>query len=99
MVWSGCSSTVAYLVLCALDSWHIHVVGRGAHLFVLLAGEDVLADHVDLGVTVLASLRGRGLNDLAWVALHDAVAVLLDGAALHGEGIRSVRHVGSDRWV
>lgn len=34
------------------------------HIFKLLAGEDVESDKVDLGVTVLASLGGRHVDDL-----------------------------------
>ena len=41
---------------------------------------------MDLGVTVLASLRGRHINDLAGASLDHDVTVLPQGRALHGEG-------------
>ena len=44
-------------------------MGGGTDIFVLLVGEDVDANHVDLGVAVLASLRGRHLDDLARASL------------------------------
>jgi len=51
-------ANIEELVLGAADVGDHHVVGRGAHIFVLAAVEDVNADEVNLGVTVLASLRG-----------------------------------------
>lgn len=63
-------------------------MGRRAQIFVLLAGEDVDGDQVDLGVTVLAGLGGGHVDNLAWTALDDDVAVLSQGRALHGEGER-----------
>lgn len=63
-------------------------MGRWTQLFVLLAVEDVGSDQVNLGVTVLAGLGGRHVDDLAWVALDDDEAVLPQGRALHGEGLR-----------
>jgi len=48
------------------------------------SGEDIDAYHVNLSVTVLASLGGRSLHDLAGAALHYSIAVLLDRRALHG---------------
>ena len=53
------------LVLATGDVGDVHVVGGRAKLLKLLAGEDVEGDEMDLGVTVLASLRGRHLNNLA----------------------------------
>jgi hypothetical protein len=50
----------------------------------LLVGEDVNSDKMDLGVTVLASLGGRHVDDLAGTALNDDVAVLAKGRALKG---------------
>ena len=47
-----------------------------ADIFVLLAGEDVNADHVNLGVSVLAGLRRGHLNDLAGSLLNQHEAVL-----------------------
>lgn len=51
-------------------------MGGRAEIFVLLAGEDVKGDKVDLGVTVLAGLGGRHVNDLAGAALDHDEAVL-----------------------
>lgn len=74
------------LELAARDVGDVHVVGRGGKVFELLAGEDVDGNHVDLGVTVLASLGGGHVDDLARAALNDNVTVLPQGRALHGEG-------------
>lgn len=76
------------LVLLAGDVRDIHVVGRGAKFFELLAGEDVDSDKVDLGVTVLASLGGRHVDDLAGAVLDHDETVLSQGRALHRESGR-----------
>jgi hypothetical protein len=76
------------LVLLAADVGHVHVVGGGAQLFKLLGGEDVDGDQMDLGVAVLASLRGGHFDDLAGTVLNDNEAVLPQSRALHGEGLR-----------
>lgn len=73
-------------VLNTGDVGDIHVVGGGRQILELLAGEDVNGDQVDLGVTVLAGLGGRHINDLAGTALDDNVSVLAESRALHGEG-------------
>ena len=53
------------LVFVPEDVGDIHVVGGGAKFLKLLASEDVDGDQVDLGVTVLASLGGGHVDDLA----------------------------------
>lgn len=63
----------------------VHVVGRRAQLFELLAGEDVDGDQMDLGVTVLSGLRGGHVDDLAGTALDHDVTVLTQSRALHRE--------------
>ena len=63
-------------------------MGGWRQIFQLLAGEDVDGDHVDLGVTVLASLGGGHFDNLAGAALNDDVPVLPQGRALHREGGR-----------
>ena len=63
-------------------------MGGGGEIFELLAGEDVDGDKVDLGVTVLASLGGGHVDDLAGTVLDDDVAVLPQSRALHGVGER-----------
>lgn len=37
-----------YLIVYPLDGGNIHVVGGGAHIFILLVGEDVDANQVNL---------------------------------------------------
>jgi len=76
------------LVLAAGDVRHVHVVRRGRNVLVLPVGEDVRGHQVDLGVTVLAGLRGRHVDDLAGAALDHDVAVLAQGRALLGVGER-----------
>lgn len=76
------------LVLLAENVGDIHVVGGGGEILKLLASEDVGGDQVNLGVTVLASLRGGHLDDLAGTALDHNVTVLAQSRALHGEGGR-----------
>ena len=82
------------LVLAAGDVGDVHVVGGRAEIFELLAGEDVDGDEMDLGVTVLAGLGGRHVDDLAGAALDTDEAVLAEGRALHG--VRR-RRAGVDR--
>lgn len=50
----------------------------------MLVGEDVNGNKMDLGVSVLASLGGGHVDDLAGTALDDDVAVLAKGRALKG---------------
>lgn len=45
---------ISQLVIFALNVRYVHVVGGWTNIFVLLAVEDIDADHVNLGVTVLA---------------------------------------------
>jgi hypothetical protein len=63
-------------------------VGGGAKIFKLLASEDVEGDQVDLGVTVLASLRGRHVDNLAGTVLDADKTVLPQSRTLHGVGGR-----------
>jgi len=58
-----------YLVVLSLDERHIHVVGRGADIFILLARENINADHVNLSVSVLAGLRCGHFNNFAGARL------------------------------
>lgn len=60
-------------------------MGGWREIFQLLAGEDVDGDQMDLGVTVLASLGGRHVDDLARTTLDDNEAVLSQGGTLHRE--------------
>jgi hypothetical protein len=82
------------LVFLAVDEGDVHVVGGGRKIFKLLAGEDVESDKVDLGVTVLASLGGGHVNDLARAALDDNMTVLAQSRALLGEGGGGTRIAG-----
>jgi len=74
---------IEQLVFLAGDVGDIHVVGGWAEFFKLLAGEDIDSDEMDLGVTMLASLRGRHIDDLARAVLDHDEAVLSQGRALH----------------
>jgi len=76
-------------VLLTLDNRNLHVVGGGAEILVLLASEDIKTDDVDLRMTVLASLGGGHIDNLAGEALQNDKAVLAESAALHGESIGS----------
>lgn len=77
------------LVLLTRNVGDIHVVGGGREIFKLLVREDIGGDKVNLRVTVLASLGGRHINDLAGTALDHNVAILAQSRALHGVGCRS----------
>ena len=63
-------------------------MGGRAEFFEFLAGEDVNGNKMDLGVTVLASLGGGHVNDLARAVLDHDETVLSQGRALHGESGR-----------
>lgn len=76
------------LVLLAGNDWDIHVVGRWAKLLKLLAGEDINGDQVNLGVSVLAGLGGRHVDNLTWAALDADESVLSQGGTLHWVGGR-----------
>ena len=83
------ASVLSYqLEFTSADVGHVHVVGGRAQFFHLLAGEDIDGDQVDLGVTVLASLGGGHVDDLARAVLDADEAVLPQGRALHREGER-----------
>lgn len=77
---------VEELVLSAGDVGDIHVVGGRAHIFVLLAGEDVVSHHVSLGVTVLSGLGSGEGHDLAWLALQKNEHALLDFTSTNRDG-------------
>jgi hypothetical protein len=79
---------VKQLVLFARDVGNVHVVSRRRQILVLLAVEDVGSNEMDLGVTVLSSLGGRHVDNLAGAALDDDETVLTQSRALHGEGQR-----------
>lgn len=81
--------TTYELVLLAADLRDVHVVGGGGEILKLLSGEDIDGDKVDLGVTVLASLGGGHVDDLAGTALNHDVTVLTQSGTLHGVGGRS----------
>jgi len=76
------------LVLLTGNVGDVHVVGGGGQILKLLASEDIDGDQVNLGVTVLASLGGGHVNDLARAVLDDDVTVLTQSRALHGVGGR-----------
>lgn len=63
-------------------------MGGGAKLLKLLASEDIDGNQVDLGVTVLASLGGGHVDNLARAVLNADEATLSEGGTLHGVGQR-----------
>jgi len=79
------------LVFLASDIGNVHVVSGRAKFFELLASEDVNSNQMDLGVTVLSSLGGGHVNDLAGAVLDHNEAVLSQGGTLHREGGRGAR--------
>lgn len=99
-MWRGrrlCLATYK-LVLLAQDVGDVHVVGGWAELLQLLAGEDVDGSQMDLGVSVLSSLGGGHVDDLARAVLDADETVLSQGRALHwvgggGAGIGGVEGV------
>ena len=74
------------LHLAAGNVRNVHVVGGWAQFLELLAGEDVDGDKMNLGVTMLSSLGGGHVNDLAGTTLDHNVPVLAQGGALHRKG-------------
>jgi len=74
--------------LLAFDEGDVHVVRRRAKLLELLAVENVGGNKMDLGVTVLASLGGRHVDDLTRAVLDDDVTALSQSRALHRVGRR-----------
>jgi len=79
---------IEQLVFLAGNVRHIHVVGGWAEFFELLAGEDIDGNKMDLCVTVLSSLGGRHVDDLAGAVLDADEPVLPQGRTLHGKGGR-----------
>jgi len=79
-----CAIATYKLELAARDVGDIHVVGGGRKIFELLASEDVNGSQVNLGVTVLSSLGGRHVDNLAGTVLDDNEAVLTESGTLHG---------------
>ena len=74
------------LILLALHVGNVHVVGGGAKIFKLLAGEDIDCDEMNLCMTVLAGLGSAHFDDLAWAALNDDESVLAERRTLHRIG-------------
>jgi len=66
------------LEVLALHIGDFHVVCGGTDILKLLSSEDVKGDKVNLGVSVLASLRGRHLDDLARPVLDHHKATLAE---------------------
>lgn len=61
-------------------------MGGGAKFFEFLSGEDIDGNKMDLSVTVLASLGGGHVDNLAGAVLNNNKTVLPQGRALHREG-------------
>jgi len=79
---------IEQLVFLADNIRDVHVVGGWAKFFELLAGEDINSNQMNLGVTVLSSLGGGHVDDLAGTVLDANETVLSQGRALHGVGGR-----------
>lgn len=76
-IYSKLESTRTHkLVLLTTNIWNIHVVGGWTQFFEFFAGKDVESDKMDLCVTVLSSLGGGHVNNLAWSVLDDYETVL-----------------------
>jgi len=73
---------------------HVVVVRGRDQLLKLLAGEDIDGDEMALSVTVLASLGGRHVRDLAGTVFDADVSALADGTRLLGEGEGGTRLAG-----
>lgn len=76
------------LVFTTGDIGNIHVVGGRREIFELLSSEDVEGDQMDLGVTVLAGLGSRHVDNFAGPVLDHNEAVLAQSRALHWVGQR-----------
>ena len=76
------------LVFLSDNVGNVHVVGGGAEFFEFLASEDVDSDEMDLSVTVLSSLGGGHVDDLARAVLDADETILSQGRALHGISCR-----------
>jgi len=73
------------LIFVAADVGDIHVVSRRTDIFHLLASKNVDGDEMDLSVTVLSSLGGRHVDDLARASFDHNVAVFTESRALLGK--------------
>ena len=60
-----------------MDVGDIHVVSGWTDILVLFLVEDIDADHVNFGVAVLASLRGRHLDNFAGASLNLTTLITL----------------------
>lgn len=80
--------TKAYLVVLTNNSRDIHVVCGAAQLFVFLVGEDINTNKMDLGTTVLTSLRGAHVDNFARVLLNQHKTSFTKRGALSRGGER-----------
>jgi hypothetical protein len=71
------------LPLCHMG--HVDVVGGGANVFIFAVGEDVNANDVGLGVTVLSSLGCADICNFARAAIDDNVTTFANKTRLHGK--------------
>ena len=74
------------LVFLAHHVGDVHVVGRGAKIFELLASEDINRNEMDLGVTVFAGLGSAHFDNFARAVLYADKSVLAERRALHRIG-------------
>ena len=83
---SSARTTTHKLVFLARNVGHVHVMGRGAKIFQLLAGEDIESNEMDLSMAVLASLGSGHVDDLARAGFDHHEAILAQGRTLHRVG-------------
>jgi len=76
-----------------------HVVGGGADLDVLAAGEHIKAGDVGLGVAVFSGLGHGDGDDLAWLALQADEVTLADLTSTDGDGLGGTSSGGSDAEI
>ena len=74
------------LIFPASHIGNIHVMGRWAKIFKLLASEDVNGNQMDLSVTMLAGLRSAHFDNFAGTTFNDDETVLAERRALHRKG-------------
>jgi hypothetical protein len=87
------------LIFLTDDIGDVHVVSRWAKFFEFLAGEDVDSNQMDLCVTVLSSLGGGHVDNLARAVLDHNESVLSQSGTLHREGGRCASVCGGIEGV
>ena len=82
----------SHLKILAWNVRHIHVVSGRTNIFVLLVCENIESDHVNLGMTVLASLWGRHFDDFTTkISLPSSIEDLISAPKSPSGTLRSSR--------